>query len=52
MIIITKKTPAKRLSRLLKKETVKSKIIDMGKFSNKLSWKGDALKIQKGMRDE
>jgi hypothetical protein len=51
MTVITRKTSAKEISRVLKKRA-SGTVMETKKFSGKLSWKGDALKIQKGMRDE
>jgi len=52
MKVITKKTSAKEISRLLKRKTVDKKVMNIKKISSKLSWKGDALKIQREMRDD
>jgi hypothetical protein len=52
MTVITKKTTAKEISRILNKKLSEKKIMNMKNFREKLSWKGDALKIQKKMRDD
>jgi len=51
MTVITRKTSAKEISRVLKKKA-SGNVMETKNFSGKLSWKGDALKIQKGMRNE
>lgn len=49
MAVITKKTSRKETSKML---TAKKKVMDMKKISTKLSWKDDALKIQREMRND
>jgi len=51
MTVITKKTSAKEISKILKKKA-SGKVMETKRFSGKLSWKGDALKTQKEMRDD
>jgi hypothetical protein len=51
MTVITKKTSAKEISKMLRKRRV-GKVMEIKKFSGRLSWKGDALKTQKKIRDE
>jgi hypothetical protein len=50
MTVITKKTMAKEISRIFDREHPQRKIMNMKAFCERLSWKGDALKIQKKMR--
>jgi hypothetical protein len=52
MTVITKKTSKKEIARMLKVKPAKKKVMDMKKISGKLSWKGDALEIQREMRND
>lgn len=51
-VIIDKNMSKKKFKELLKKSTSRKTGVSIKQYTGKLSWKGDALKIQRSMRDE
>jgi len=52
MTVITKKSTKAGIAKALKSIKPKKSGVDMKRFSGKLHWKGDALKVQQEMRNE
>jgi hypothetical protein len=50
--LITKNLTKAEIKKLLGKKKPLKKGSDVGKYIGKLKWKGNALKIQKALRDE
>lgn len=50
--IIDKKMTKKQFKTLLKRAKTTKRGVSIKKYAGKLSWKGDALKVQRSMRDE
>lgn len=50
--LITKNHSKKEIKKLLGKKKLLKKGSDVGKYIGKLKWKGNALKVQKDLRNE
>ena len=51
-IIVDKNMSKKEFKSLLNQSKSKKKGVRVKPFTGKLSWKGDALKVQRSLRDE